>query len=189
MNKILITTASLLGLLFTLSAQAADYKIDPAHSFIEFSINHLGMSLLHGRFNDLSGSFVYDSASPNDSRINLDIDPASVDTNHAERDKHLRSKDFLDVKTYPEAKFVSTSYTPGTAGMGLLKGDLTLHGVTKPVEIALQSIGAGDDPWGGYRRGFEGKTTFTMADFGILKNLGPKSGDVEMILSIEGIRQ
>jgi polyisoprenoid-binding protein YceI len=101
----------------------------------------------------------------------------------------LRGKDFLDVDKYPEAKFVSTSYTQGKDGKGTLKGDLTLHGITKAVEIGVEPIGAGKDPWGGYRSGFEGKTRFAMADFGIVKNLGPKSKDVEMILSVEGIRQ
>ena len=97
MFKALLTTASLISLFLTLPAHAAEYKLDPAHSFIEFKINHLGISMLHGRFNHLSGELSYDSASPSDSRIKIDIDPASVDTNHAERDKHLRSDDFLDL--------------------------------------------------------------------------------------------
>ena len=184
----LIVVASTLG---SSALMAADYAIDTkgAHAFIQFRVQHLGYSWLYGRFNEFSGQFSYDEAAPEKASITVNIDPASVDSNHAERDKHLRSKDFLDVKNHPEAKFVSTSYTPGADGTGTLKGNLTLHGVTKPVTIALQSIGAGNDPWGGYRMGFEGKTSFAMADFGIMKNLGPKSKDVEMILSIEGIRQ
>jgi polyisoprenoid-binding protein YceI len=192
--KLRTLTASLLvaGLTFGSSAlMAADYVIDTkgAHAFIQFRVQHLGYSWLYGRFNDFSGKFSYDEAAPEKASIEVNIKTGSVDSNHAERDKHLRGKDFLDVDKYPEAKFVSTSYTQGKDGKGTLKGDLTLHGITKAVEIGVESVGAGKDPWGGYRSGFEGKTRFAMADFGIVKNLGPKSKDVEMILSVEGIRQ
>lgn len=170
---------------------ADDYEIDTkgAHAFIQFRVQHLGYSWLYGRFNEFSGNFSYDEAAPEKAAVEVTIKTASVDSNHAERDKHLRSDDFLDVKKFPEAKFTSTSYTPGKDGKGVLKGNLTLHGVTKAVEIEVEHIGAGTDPWGGYRRGFQGSTKFAMADFGIVKDLGPKSKDVEMILSIEGIRK
>ncbi len=170
---------------------ADNYVIDTkgAHASIKFRVQHLGYSWLYGRFNEFSGKFSYDEAAPQKSTIEVNIKTNSVDSNHAERDKHLRSNDFLDVAKFPEAKFVSTNYMPGKNGKGILKGKLTLHGITKPVEIEVESIGAGKDPWGGYRRGFEGKTKFAMADFGILKNLGPKSKNVEIILSLEGIKQ
>ena len=187
-------TASLLSAVLALGSSAlmaADYVIDTkeAHAFIQFRVQHLGYSWLYGRFNDFSGKFSYDEAASEKASIEVTIKTKSVDSNHAERDKHLRGKDFLDVDKYPEAKFVSTSYTPGNDGKGVLKGELTLHGVTKAIEIEVETIGAGEDPWGGYRQGFEGKTRFSMADFGILRDLGPKSKDVEMILSLEGIRQ
>jgi len=189
-----ILSASLLVAGLTLGSSglmAADYVIDTkeAHAFVQFRVQHLGYSWLYGRFNDFSGKFSYDEAAPEKASIEVIIKTDSVDSNHAERDKHLRGKDFLDVDKYPEAKYVSTSYTPGEDGKGVLKGELTLRGITRAVEIEVESIGAGEDPWGGYRQGFEGKTRFTMSDFGILKNLGPKSKDVEMILSVEGIRQ
>ena len=170
---------------------ADDYEIDTkgAHAFIQFRVQHLGYSWLYGRFNEFSGNFSYDEAAPEKAAVEVIIKTASVDSNHAERDKHLRSDDFLDVKKFPEAKFTSTRYTPGKDGKGVLKGNMTLHGVTKAVEIEVEHIGAGTDPWGGYRRGFQGSTKFAMADFGIVKDLGPKSKDVEMILSIEGIRK
>jgi len=117
------------------------------------------------------------------------MNASSLDSNHAYRDKHLRSDDFLHVDKYPEPKFISTVYTQDSDGKGVLKGNLTLNGVTKPVTIDVQFIGAGSDPWGGYRAGFEGTTSFAMANFGIMKDLGPKSKDVEMILSVEGIKQ
>ena len=179
-----VLTAGLLGATFT--AQAADYIFDKkgAHQFIQFRVQHLGYSWLYGRFNDFDGTFSYDADKPNDAKVSVTIDTSSVDSNHAERDKHLRSGDFLSVDSFPEATFESTSFDGS-----ILSGNLTLLGVTKPIQIAVEKIGEGKDPWGGYRAGFEGKTSFKMADFGIKKSLGPKSATVEMILSVEGIRQ
>ncbi len=169
-------------------AVAADYEIDPAHSFVEFRIQHLGYSWLYGRFNDLSGDFSYDAEQPEASEIDLEIDTASVDTNHAERDKHLRGEDFLNVEEYPKATFKTTQYT-GDAEKGTLEGLLTLHGVEKPISIDIEKIGEGPDPWGGYRAGFIGTITLARKDFGIDYDLGSASETMELELSIEGIRQ
>ena len=170
------------------AAPAADYEIDSAHSFIEFRIQHLGYSWLYGRFNRISGEFSHDPADPSANAISVSIDPASVDTNHAERDKHLRGSDFLDVEKHPDAGFESTKYT-GDADRGTLEGMLTLHGVTKPIAIELEKLGEGKDPWGGYRAGFIGTLTLTREDFGIGYNLGPASETMEFELGIEGIRK
>lgn len=172
-------------------ASAADYAIDVkgAHAFINFKIKHLGYSWLTGRFNDFDGNFSYDANSPNESEINVTIDTASIDSNHAERDKHLRGEDFLHVDKYPEAKFVSTKVMDKGDGKITVIGDLTLHGVTKQVTIDAEKIGEGKDPWGGYRAGFAGTTTLKLADYGITYNLGPASTHVEMELHVEGIRQ
>ena len=188
----LATSLLIAGLTFGSTAvMADDYVIDTkgAHASIKFRVQHLGYSWLYGRFNDFSGKFSYDEKQPDKSSVEVTIKTSSVDSNHAERDKHLRSDDFLNVAKYPEAKFISTGYTQDKDGNGVLKGNLTLNGVTKPLEIDVEFIGTGDDPWGGYRVGFEGTTRFAMADFGIMKNLGPKSKDVEMTLSVEGIKQ
>ena len=170
------------------AASAAEYEIDTAHSFIEFRIKHLGYSWLYGRFNRFSGELSYDPADPSANRISVSIDPASIDTNHAERDKHLRNPDFLDVEKYPDAGFESTGYT-GDAESGTLEGMLTLHGVTKPISIDLRKIGEGKDPWGGYRAGFIGTVTLARSDFGVSYNLGPASETMELELGIEGIRK
>jgi polyisoprenoid-binding protein YceI len=188
----LTTSLLIAGLTFGSTAVIADdYVIDTkgAHASIKFRVQHLGYSWLYGRFNEFSGNFSYDEKQPEKASVEVTIKTSSVDSNHAERDKHLRSDDFLNVAKYPEAKFVSTGYSQDKDGNGVLKGNLTLNGVTKPLEIDVEFIGAGDDPWGGYRVGFEGTTRFAMADFGIVKDLGPKSKDVEMILSVEGIKQ
>lgn len=172
-------------------APAADYVIDTekAHAFIQFRIQHLGYSWLYGRFNTFDGKFSYDAKNPAGNKVEVTIDTASIDSNHAERDKHLRSDDFLDVAKFPQARFVSTKFEAKGNGKATLTGDLTLHGVTRPVVIEVEYIGEGDDPWGGYRAGFFGTTKLKLADFGITRDLGPASQEVELMLSVEGIRQ
>ncbi|MBI5462856.1 MAG: YceI family protein [Gammaproteobacteria bacterium] len=172
-------------------APAADYVIDTAktHAFIQFRIQHLGYSWLYGRFNKFEGTFSYDEKNPAANKVEVSIDTASVDTNHAERDKHLRSDDFLDVEKFPQAHFVGTKFEDKGDGKAVLSGALTLHGVTKPVVIAVERIGQGDDPWGGYRTGFFGTTTLKLADFNITRDLGPAAQELELMLSVEGIRQ
>lgn len=175
------------------SAKAAEeiYNFDTEgqHAFIEFRIKHLGYSWLYGRFNEFGGNILLDRDNPANSSVTVEIDTASVDTNHAERDKHLRSKDFLNVDAHPKATFVSTKVVPEGETIGVIMGNLTLNGVTEPVEIAVEEIGHGPDPWGGYRAGFHGTTTLTLADFDIDYDLGPAATTVELTLSIEGIRQ
>jgi len=163
-----------------------EYKIDPSHSFVQFRIQHLGYSWLYGRFNTLSGDFSHDPAKPGNSQFSVEMETDSVDTNHAERDKHLRSKDFLDVNSFPKATFRSTKYS-GSADRGVLEGVFTLHGVSKTIKIDVTKLGEGKDPWGGYRAGFSGKTTLNRKDFGIDYNLGPASDTIEFDLGIEGI--
>lgn len=174
------------------AARAADtYIIDTMkhHAFIEFRIQHLGYSWMYGRFNDFEGQFSLDPEQPANSSVRVTIDTASIDTNDAERDKHLRGKDFLNVDEYPTATFVSTSVEPTGDKTAVIKGDLTLNGVIRPIEIEVEEIGQGKDPWGGYRAGFLGKTTLTLADFDIDFDLGPASRTVELTLSMEGVRQ
>ncbi|MCM2680051.1 YceI family protein [Echinimonas agarilytica] len=191
MKRILTGMVMAASLVTSLTANAAEYVIDKkgAHAFIQFKIQHLGYSWLYGRFNDFDGEFTYDSAKPNDSKIKVNIDVTSLDSNHAERDKHLRGTDFLDTGKYPSATFVSTKFNDKGDGKATLTGDLTLHGVTRSIDIDVSKIGEGKDPWGGYRAGFTGTTTLKLTDFGIPDVLGPASGSVEMILDVEGIRK
>ena len=175
-------------LMISVNAHAADYTIDPAHTFVQFHISHLGFSTLAGRFDKVQGGFNWDKASPQASAINITIEAASVDSNWPERDKHLRSPDFLSVEEFPEASFKSTKFN-GDATGGKLEGDLTLHGVTKPIVIDVKAVGEGKDPWGGYRAGFDGTTSIQRSDFGVSKNLGPASETVYFDLHIEGIQK
>jgi len=171
--------------------QAADYVIDTekAHAFIQFRIKHLGYSWLLGRFNDFDGTFSYDEANPAASKVEVTIRTASIDSNHAERDKHLRGEEFLEVDKFPQATFVGTGFTENDDKTAVLTGNLTLHGVTRPVSLAVKHIGHGPDPWGGKRRGFEATTALKLADYNIDFDLGPAAREVELFLSVEGIEQ
>ena len=182
--------AAVFGLTSAVSvvAPAAEYQIDPTHSFVEFKIQHLGYSWMFGRFDKLAGTFSFDAAKPEASVIGLDVDTSSINTNHAERDKHLRGGDFLEVDKFAKASFKSTGYK-GSAEKGVLSGVLSFHGVDKPIEVAVSKVGEGKDPWGGYRAGFVGTYTMTRADFGVKYELGPASNTVDLTFGIEGIKK
>jgi polyisoprenoid-binding protein YceI len=191
LQKTLLSLSLATALIASNIVLADDYVIDKKgmHASIQFKISHLGYSWLLGRFNDFDGNFSYDEKKPESAKINVTINTKSVDSNHAERDKHLRGSDFLDVAKFPQAKFISTAYKEGANGNATLTGKFTLHGITKNIVIDVTKIGAGKDPWGGYRRGFEGETRIALKDYGITKNLGPASAELDLILNIEGVKQ
>ena len=176
----------------SLPALADTYVIDTkgAHASINFAIKHLGYSVLTGRFDTFSGEFTYDPAKPEASTVNVSIDTGSVNSNHAERDKHLRSPDFLNVEKFPKATFVSTKIVLDDDKNEFdIVGDLTLNGVTKSVTIEVEKVGEGKDPWGGYRAGFSGETTISLKDFNVKMDLGPASQTVQLELEVEGIKK
>lgn len=183
---LLITTAFLIAPAFS-----ADYKIDTdgAHASINFKIPHLGYSILVGRFDKFSGSFSYDEKNLDASKLDVTIDTTSLNSNHGERDGHLQAESILNTKEYPKATFVSEKFESADGKMGTMHGKLTLRGVTKHVAIQFMKVGEGKDPWGGYRVGFAGSTTIALKDFGVPRDLGASSQEVELELFIEGIRQ
>lgn len=172
------------------NVMAADYVVDKEgqHAFVDFKISHLGYSYITGTFKDIDGKFSFDAAKPEDSKIEFNVNTASVFTNHAERDKHIASADFLNASKFGKATFVSTSVKSTGANTADVTGDLTLLGVTKPVVVKATFLGEGKDPWGGYRAGFEGTTTIKRSEFGKQKDLGPKSDAVELYVSFEGVK-
>ncbi|WP_166254262.1 YceI family protein [Marinobacter salicampi] len=174
------------------SEHSGTYAFDTEgqHQFINFKISHLGFSWLYGRFNEFDGEFVYDAENPENSKVTVTVQTESVDSNHGERDKHLRSDDFLHVDEYPTATFTSKRIELGDEqGEADIIGDLTLHGVTREITLDAEMVGHGEDPWGGYRMGFEAETELRLADFGITKNLGESAETVELIISVEGVKQ
>ena len=193
-NKNHFLSRSLIAASFILTtayASAADYVIDTAgaHASINFKIPHLGISMVVGRFDEFSGGFSYEKNNPGIAKADIVVKTASLNSNHALRDKHLRGGDFLNVDKFPEAHFVGTKFTSADGETGTLEGELTLRGVTKPITIAVTKIGEGNDPWGGYRAGFKGTTALTLKDFGIDFDLGPASTQVQMELYVEGVKQ
>ncbi|MDX2367749.1 MAG: YceI family protein [Colwellia sp.] len=188
-----VLIAIILGIFVSLSSQAnaAEYKLDikGTHAFVQFKIQHLGYSWIIGQFNKFDGKLKYDNTDEEASEISIVIDTASIDTNHKLRDKHLRDDQFLDVKQFPQATFISNKYKPTSPGMAVLTGDFTFHGVTKSIDIEVHKMGEGKDPWGGERVGFEGTTKFALKDYKIEKKLSPASAVVELYFTLEGIKQ
>ncbi len=180
---LLTTTANIAG--------ADKYTVDTkgAHAFVQFKISHLGYSWLYGRFDTFSGEFSFDPTKPDQASIEMTVETNSVNSNHTARDKHLRGEDFLNVDANPTATFKSTSFMPSENGHGKMVGNLTINGVTKEETFDVEFIGAGQDPWGGNRRGYEAVTEITLADYKIKKSLGPASETLELTVSVEGIKQ
>ncbi len=189
MKKYLIATTLLTSSL-SMVLSAADYIVDyKAHASINFKVQHLGYSWLTGRFDKFSGKFSYDANNVSASKIEIKIETSSVNSNHAERDKHIKSDDFLDVSKFSQASFISSSVVDKGDNKIEIKGNLAMHGISKEITIAAVKIGEGKDPWGGYRVGFAGTSEITMKDFGIKMDLGPASSKVFFDLHIEGVKQ
>jgi len=188
MNKFTFSLALASASFLSTAVLAADYQIDAGHSAVTFETGHLGVSRLPGRFNEFSGSYVWSDANPGDNSVTIEIQTDSIDTNHADRDKHLRSPDFFNAKQYPTITFTSTGYK-GDAEGGVLTGELTMHGVTQTVEMDVEKTGEGEDPWGGYRQGFVASTELMRSDFGIDYFIPNVPDETELTIFIEGIRQ
>jgi polyisoprenoid-binding protein YceI len=193
LNKTAIATALAAAALVPVSqAQAADYTIDTEgqHAFVQFKINHLGYSYILGSFESFEGEFHYDPDDLEASSASLEVDIESLNTNHGERDKHILSDDFLDAEQYPTASFESTGFEPDGEDEGVLTGDLTLHGETREIEMPVTLMGEGEDPWGGYRAGFEGSSPLVLEDFGIdMSDFPEVMHQLELYVTFEGVRQ
>ncbi len=154
---------------------AGTWTIDPAHSSITVTAQHLGLSSVKGRFTEFGGQIEVGQPAEH-SGVRAAIQAASVDTGNKMRDDHLRSADFLDVDQYPTIDFVSTGLTQQGPDRYSLSGDLTLHGVTKPVVLDLSYLGTGPDPWGGTRAAFHAETRLHRNDFAINYNAIVRAG-------------
>jgi len=164
---------------------AEEYAIDPAHTAVVFRIEHGGFSWTYGRFNDVSGSFAVDPARPEDSRFEFAIKADSLDTGNAKREGHLKSPDFFNAKQFPAITFKSTSVSKAADGLKVA-GDLTLHGVTKPVSFVLKGGKTGEFPPNVHRTGYSTELAVNRSEFGMDKMI-PDVGDrVEILVSFEG---
>lgn len=169
------------------------WKLDTAHSAVEFSVRHMMITTVRGRFTEVSGTLEFDEADPTGGRAEITINAASIDTREAQRDAHLRSADFFDVERFPTLTFRSTR-VEGTPQEFTLTGELTLHGVTRPVALRVTHEGRGKDPWGGERLGYSATTTIKRSDFGLTWNAALETGgflvgdDVKIALEIQLVK-
>jgi polyisoprenoid-binding protein YceI len=182
-------TLAMICVVFGAVAQAADtYTVDPVHSSISFMISHAGISNIHGRFNDFSGKITIDEADPVKSSFALSIPIESIDTNNVKRDEHLCAPDYFNAKQFPTMSFQSTK-TKAIDGGYEVTGDLTLHGVTKPVSFTLKG---GDKvvefPKGTKRIGLVSTLSIRRSDFGVKADLNALGDEVPIFIGIEAAR-
>ena len=174
---------------FVLSANAADtFKVDPVHSFVLFSVQHLGIANTYGRFNDISGTVVFDKDNPSKSSVELSVQVESLDTHNSIRDRSVKSPDFFDAKQFPTMTFKSTK-VEGSGDMLKVSGDLTIHGVTKPLTVDFRKGGEGKGVFGEMRGGGETHFTIRRSDFGMNFQQGAVGDEVNITLSLEGIKK
>ncbi|MDX2502550.1 MAG: YceI family protein [Deltaproteobacteria bacterium] len=175
---------------FVVPATAADtYQLDPEHTSVVFRVKHLGVAYVYGRFNGPGGSFVFDEKSPGNSSIEIQVNAQNVDTAVKKRDNHLKSPDFFNAEENPVITFKSTSVKKAGKDDYEVAGNLTLLGKTRPITVIARQTGGGKDPWGNYRRGFETSFAIKRSDFGMNFMMGGVSDDVQLTVSVEGIRQ
>ena len=190
-----ILTICTVVVLSSSTALAATYKIDTTHAQIEFKVKHLGISSVKGVFTEFEGTFDYDPNNVAASKTSAQIKAASIDTSNKKRDDHLRSEYFLNAEAKPEISFVSKEIKNIDGSNFTIVGDLTIRGVTKPVELETEFGGEAKDPWGNERAAFHAKTTINRKDFGIVWNKVLETGglvvgeDVKVEIDIEGIKQ
>lgn len=175
------------------AAEPVVYKVDPDHSGVGFSIRHF-VSNVPGRFKDFDGSIRYDKQSPAASSVELTVRAASIDTGNNDRDEHLRSADFFDVKSFPTLTFTSTEVKVKDANSLEVTGDLTMHGVTRKVTLPVELLGTVHTP-NGEKAGFQAVFTLNRKEFGIVWNRALDAGgtilgeEVKIDVEIEGNRQ
>ena len=177
------------GLYTSVFAKAETYKIDPVHSSVVFRAGHFGISRVFGRINELSGTVVMDEDNLANCSLVIELNPASVDSNNADRDKHLRGPDFFNVKQFPVWKFSSTSVQKSSDGSFSVTGEMLLHGVKKSITVKIEKLGEGQDPWGGYRAGWYSEFSIKRSEFGMDYMLEGLSDEIKVYLALEGIRQ
>ena len=181
----LILTLSLGGF-----AAAETYKIDSAHAAVVFRVSHLNIADAYGRFNDPTGTVVYDQADPSKAQFTFEVKTANVDTGNKKRDDHLRSPDFFDAKQFPTITFKSTSVKAGGENQLEVTGDLTLHGVTKSITFPIKKTGEADTGKMGYRTGWLAEVDLKRSDYGMTYGVqqGAIGDDVHLIISFEAVK-
>lgn len=156
----------------------AQWNVDAAHSGIQFTVRHMVVSKVRGRFAAWTGTLDWNEADPSASQVEANIDAASIDTGVADRDAHLRSADFLDVARFPQISYKSRKIEAAGKGRLRVTGDLTVHGVTREVPLDVEILGRGKDPWGKQRTGFSATASIDRKEFGLKWNQVLEAGGV-----------
>jgi polyisoprenoid-binding protein YceI len=188
--RLLVLVAAATALAFVVPTQAAEtWKIDPVHTEVMFAVSHLGVSTQYGRFNDISGTVMLDAENPENSSIELELKAASIDTGAEKRDEHLRGPDFFNAKQFPVITFESTSIEKTGADTFEITGELSMHGKSKPLTVTFERMGTAKNPRGETVTG--GTTSFTIkrSEFGVDYLVGPVGDEVELMISVEAIKQ
>jgi polyisoprenoid-binding protein YceI len=170
------------------SAAPVTYEIDAGHSSLLFRAKHIGVAYVYGRFNEYSGSFTHDAEKPENGKVDVEIQIESIDTGIEKRDAHLRSPDFFDAKQFPTATFKSKSVKKKADGRFDVAGDFTMRGTTKPVTIDLEHVGSAKSERMGEREGFHGTFTIKRSDFGMTYGGDSLGEDIQVIVSIQGVK-
>jgi polyisoprenoid-binding protein YceI len=179
----------------TKRAEVATWAPDPAHSSVGFTVRHLVVAKVRGAFRRWTGTIRMDEHDLARTEVDVSIETASVDTGIEQRDDHLRSADFFDVERFPAMTFRSTGVEKAEDGSLKLRGNLTLHGVTRPVVLDVEYAGTQQDPWGGRRAGFSARTSLDRRDFGLTYNQLLETGGVvvgekvEVDIELEAVKQ
>jgi polyisoprenoid-binding protein YceI len=188
MNTSKLTFAAVFCSLGLVAHSADTYKIDPVHSSVLFSIKHLGVTDFYGGFNEIAGTVSFDSAAPAKSSVQLTIPVESLATRNPKRDQHLKSPDFFNAKQFPILAFKS-SKVEGTGSTYKVTGDFSLHGVTKPITVEFKRGNDGKGMTGEVRGGGETRFTIKRSDYGMTFMQDALGDDVNIILSLEGVKQ
>ena len=162
----------------TTTVTPGTWTIDPTHTEVGFTVRHL-MSKVRGKFETVEGALVT-AKDVTASTVSVTVDLSSINTGAVDRDNHLRGGDFFDVESHPQMTFVTTGVVQKSDTDFAITGDLTIRGITKPVELAVEFLGEGKDPWGGTRVGIEATGVISRKDFGITFNI-PVEGEKVMI--------
>ena len=186
MFKRLILAAAIAAATFSVAAKSVPYRIDPNHTQVEFSWTHFGFSHITGRFDKVEGTFLFDPADPTQSSVEVTIPISSIDTGVDDLDEHLRSSDFFDEEKFPTATFKSTKVERVDENELKVNGDLTIHGVTKPVVLDVTINRIGDHPMGKRAAaGFDAKLTVKRSDFGVAKYVPNVSDEIVIEITTE----
>ena len=176
--KSLVILASALLAVSVATAQPTVWKTDAVHSNVSFAIDYMVLTEVTGNFKEFSATMTTDGENLEKGSVNVTLKTASINTENDKRDGHLRSADFFDAEKYPEISFVSKSIQKGEGNQYKIAGDLTMHGVTKPVTIDAKYMGQVKDMRGNIRQGFKGTTTINRDEFGVKYNATLETGGV-----------